>query len=487
MDSFCAVFIGMVGKRGGIVMGDTPEEKLNKLYDGIKYVLKVVLLVSILFLKGYEPFHAVGIKTEKYCQIDISGETCTATILTRENPRAVALIGHGVSANRGVMNATARAFAHNGFNAVAFDFTGHGSSRDRFDWSSNPARILGMCEWARKTYPGLPLVYVGHSMGAFAGAEAFNEQPVVDAFVSMGALPGKIPECKTLIAAGKYEELFSPEEAREKAGERTEVLITPFSNHALETWDAALLQGIVEWGKTTLGLKGGAVYSWKNTLFPFAAMLLLFLFLFQGVFFPKAPDATSKMPQFLPSGRSWSLNPYRVFGVLLRARGTVRPPAQIPRFRGVIIMAGFSVIVGVLVTMFLVGGRNALFTVDLLSPPRLLTWAVLFGLFLPFVALDVWVLERLPLVSGAKRVAVAVLTRCVPMALLAALLWLAVPGMAFGGMMLGILTFVVFMLTMVYAGILQQTNDWRAGALTVAGLFSWVIAYWFPLAWPWVS
>ena len=119
-------------------------------------------------------------------------------------------------------------------------------------------------------------------------------------------------------------------------------------------------------------------------------------------------------------------------------------------------------------------------------PGRLLTWLILTPLFTVFAFLDLWVLEQVPLKNARTRFAVSALTRALPLLVLTILLRLTLPGLNFLGMMLGIFAFILVMLALVHALATRAASDWCAGAMASAVLFSWVIAFWFPLYWPWV-
>lgn len=409
------------------------------------------------------------------------GKPCAGTLYQQANPRAVMLVGHGVSSNQGVMATIAKAFAANGYAVVALDFWGHGRSRERFEWTANPAQIHAWCAWARKEYGGLPLGYLGHSMGGFAGAEAFAEYSHgVSAFVSLGALPRLQPGPKTLIAAGRFEELFSPEEARRRAGDGMDVLISPFSNHALETWDPVLVRDIVQWVDGALGLNRATRFPWLR----FLASLLAVPLGCAAAFVLAGQAAASLRVARVPAepraaARKWSLNPYRVAGRILGARGPAVPPRAGGFFRAALQAALFG---GVFVLLLFPVLDAHIFTCGPAHPARLLMWAGL----TPFLALplllDAWVLERLPLGGAVRRFAVAALTRAVPLLVFCGTIWFFAPRMAFGAMILAIFAYVLVMLSLVHAVAVRSTGDYRAGAFAQALLFAWVFAFWFPLA-----
>jgi pimeloyl-ACP methyl ester carboxylesterase len=408
----------------------------------------------------------------------------TGTLWEAGTPNAVMLIGHGVTSNRGIMALLAKSFALNGYAALALDFWGHGESRERFDWNANPEQLQAWVTWARKTYPNLPVAYLGHSMGGFAGADAFNENPSVDAFVSLGALPGSVPACKTAVAAGIFEELFTIEDAKEHMTDKADVISSPFSNHASETADPLLISRIIDWVNGALGVGKPVVFPWMIWAMSLLAVILGcagVLLLASAFTAAVSKDAIETSPA--ASARTWSVNPYRVAAVLLGARGVSSPPRSGGFFGALLRGIFFGVACAVLLTILL---NVHIFTVSITHPGRLLTWLILTPLFTMFAFLDLWVLERVPLKNAGTRFAAAALTRATPLLVLTVLLRLTVPGLNFLGMMLGIFAFILVMLALVHALATRAASDWRAGAMASATLFAWVIAFWFPLYWPWV-
>lgn len=412
------------------------------------------------------------------------GHMSTGTLWEAGTPHAVMLIGHGVTSNRGIMALLAKSFALNGYAALAFDFWGHGESRERFDWNANPEQLQAWVAWARKTYPNLPVAYLGHSMGGFAGAEAFKENPSVDAFVSLGALPRSVPNCKTAVAAGNFEELFTIEEAKDQVAGKADVISSPYSNHASETSDPVLIIRIVDWVNGALGVGKPVVFLWVMFALSLLAIILGCagtLLMASAVTAAISKDAFETSPA--ASARTWSMNPYRVAAVLLRARGVSSPP----RSGGLISALLRGILFGTTCALLLALLLNVhIFTVSITHPGRLLTWLILTPLFTIFAFLDLWVLERVPLKNAGTRFAVAALTRATPLLVLTLLLRLTLPGLNFLGMMLGIFAFILVMIALVHALATRAASDWRAGAMASAVLFAWVIAFWFPLYWPWV-
>lgn len=407
------------------------------------------------------------------------GRPCGGTLWLPRDPVAVVVIGHGVTENRSCMASLAKIFAANGYAVAAVDFWGHGRSRVPFDWGANPAQIHAWCAWARERFSGLPLGYVGHSMGGFAGTEAFAEDAHgVGAFIALGALPGRIPKPKTLIAAGRFEELFSPEEALRKAGKDADVLISPRSNHALEPWDFTLARGMVEWMTAALAVERPPSFS---AVRHFAALLAAPLGVLAAFLLAAAAAgafraaATETRPPFNMGAR---LSPYGPAARLFRCgnpSGLVRVTPPLPA----LLRAAAFCVVFVLV-LSLVFDRH-FFTSLPFHPGRTVKWLGLGAVFSALALLDLWLLNRATPNRGVRLFLVAALTRMFPWVLGSLVLYLLVPGAAFGGMMLFILAFILGMVSLAQAAAVRVTGDSRAGALAAGMLAAYVFAYWFPV------
>ncbi len=442
----------------------------------------VLYLAALFFMHDSVPSL---VQRETVCIEGPGGKPCLGTVWRPESPKAVILIGHGVSANQSVMTTSAKAFANNGYIAVTFDFWGHGRSRERFDWTSNPGQIHAWVAWAREQFKGFPLAYMGHSMGGFSGAEAFVQDPDgVDAFVAMGALPRQFPTCKTLVALGRFEELFSIKEARQQAQSKAEVAASPFSDHALETWDPLLIHRIISWVNNALGFNQPGVFPWGRWMLSMLAVVLgcvTALFLAETItsWLRSAAAPRPSSPPPAPT-RRWSINVYRLAGRLFGIKGNGVPPRSgtflLACLQGILFSLSFALLLS-----WVLDGH--MFTSNLNHPARCVMWLLLALFMTPFFLLDASALERLPLSGAWTRFAVAALTWCVPLLILGAVLRMLSPGLAFGGMMLGIVAFLCVILAAIHALATRATGDYRAGAIANGILFAWVIAFWFPLVW----
>ncbi len=412
------------------------------------------------------------------------GKPCLGTVWRPESPKAVILIGHGVSSNQSVMATSAKAFAKNGYIAVTFDFWGHGRSRENFDVASNPGQIHAWVTWAREQFKGFPLAYMGHSMGGFSGAMAFVKDPMVDAFVALGALPEQFPPCKTLIALGRFEELFSVTEARQQAQGKVDVVTSPFSDHALETWDPVLIQRMISWVNTALAFQPHSIFPWSRWMH---SMLAVVLGCITSLFLAETITSFLRPASFLPPSstppamaRRWSINVYRLTGRLFGIKGNGVPPRSGSFVLVCLQGISFSLVFALLFSWVLDGH---MFTCNLNHPARCGMWLLLALFMAPFFLLDAWILERLPLPGAWTRFAVAALTWAIPLLVLGMALRPMGRAPAFGGMILEIIAVICIILAAVHTLATRATGDYRAGAIANGILFAWVIAFWFPLVW----
>ncbi|MBP8132600.1 MAG: alpha/beta fold hydrolase [Candidatus Hydrogenedentes bacterium] len=445
---------------------------------------RVLLAAGLLYSLAWvvvNVYLVAGLQCEAVTVQGPGGRPCLGTVWTMTEPKAVLLLGHGVTANRGVLALAANAFARNGYAAVAIDFWGHGRSRERFDWMSNHEQVNAWCDWARSRFPGLPLAYLGHSMGGEAGDRAFRDAPKVDAFVSMGMLPQSLPACKTLLAFGRFEELFSEAQARKRADGKADILVSPYSDHTGEAADPVLIRGITEWLNGALGIDAGAAFPWLRwglLLLAAAAGSLSALAVSQRVVvllrFPGKPAPSTPLE---PPGR---LNLFRPAAWLLRCSGEASPPRSGRLLTAVTRGVVFSL---VLVTLLSWLFTVSVYTCSLLHPERCAAWLVLSTVMAGLFSVTVRALERLPLKTALQRFAVGALTRAVPLLVLCLVLQLMGPGIAFLGMMFGILAFVFVFVAAVHALATRAAGDYRSGAVACGITLAWLTAFWFPLVW----
>lgn len=446
-----------------------------------RYALLAAAGVYLLALLGMNGIVSGGVRRQAVRIDGPNGKPCLGTEWRTDEAKAVIVLGHGVTANQGVMATAAKVFARDGYVAVTIDFWGHGRSRERFDWVSNPSQVNAWCDWARNRYPGLPLAYLGHSMGGDAGALAFGDKTTVDAFVSMGMLPRAIPACKTLIAMGRFEELFSIEQARRHAQEKAEVLVSPFSDHALESADPVLLRGILAWVNGALGLGGRNTFSSAGLGLPFLAAGLGCV----AALVLAAQATALRRPARSAPGVAISIcckriSPFRIAAWALGCKGPGMPPrsgAFLPAVcRGIL----FGAVLVVLLSWILTTHK---FTCNLNHPERFAMWMILVPAMSFLYWFSAFALERVASYTTFERFAVGALTRAVPLLLIGLVFRMLGPGIAFAGMMFGILAAVLVFVSLIYAVATRAAGDYRSGAVASGIVLAWIGAFWFPLCW----
>ena len=317
-------------------------------------------------------------------------------------------------------------------------------------------------------------------MGGYSASECLRKPEDIDAFVLLGALPHDLPACKTLVAAGRFEELFSQEEADRAALGRAELATSPFSNHALEPWDPVLLCRVIAWLDRSLGLEPRPGFPWNRGL-----LTLIGTFFGGAAALAIAEQAArlTRRPVRPPSpalaSRRWSLNPYRLTGRILGITGMGTPPRAGTFLTSIVSGIVFSLSFIVLLS-WLIDGQ--VFTCSLTHAGRCYTWILLIPFMTAMTLGSAWALERVALAGPRSRFWVAALTRCVPLLILSVAFrpW---PGWAFGGMILGILALVLAVLALIYTKATRATEDFRAGAIASGITLAWVAAFWFPLVW----
>ncbi|HNR33896.1 MAG TPA: alpha/beta fold hydrolase [Candidatus Hydrogenedentes bacterium] len=434
------------------------------------YALALIAM-KIIFVAGIE---------RRSVRIDgPGGKPCLGTAWIPPSPKAAIVIGHGVTANRGYMAVAANAFARNGYAVAAIDFWGHGRSRERFDWPSNGDQVKTWCRWVRTHFEGLPLAYLGHSMGGAAGDAAFRDETPVEAFVSMGMLPRNAPACRTLIAMGQFEELFSVSRAREVAKDKADVLASPFSDHMLEPFDPLLIKGIMDWTGAALGLDTPGSFPWFHGALLLMAVLAgcsaAMRLAEQAASFPTPPQ---QAPGTLPMpGR---FNAFRIAAWAAGCKGIAAPPRSGSLYHAILRGVVFGLALVLLLSWLL---TDNVYTCSLNHPERLLMWIAVTPIFAGVFFLTTSALERNPLRTAFQRFAVGALTRAVPLFAGCAVLALMGHGIAFAGMMLGILALVLIFISAVHALATRGAGDYRSGIVASGIVLAWITAFWFPLTW----
>jgi pimeloyl-ACP methyl ester carboxylesterase len=156
-------------------------------------------------------------------------------------PHPVALLAHGVTASKETLFRFGEALAAGGFVCYAFDFPGHGESPEPF----RPRLIMRAPGRVAKAL-GTVDVFLGHSMGAWVGGAAVEEGSLKPRlFVAVGAVPKFGPGGPPLLLlAGAIEEAVPPGWLKARTDAR--LVISPWSDHALEPYDPILVDAAVQ-------------------------------------------------------------------------------------------------------------------------------------------------------------------------------------------------------------------------------------------------
>jgi hypothetical protein len=187
-----------------------------------------------------------GVAVEK---LILAGDTPAIHLCSRApGSHPVVLLAHGVTASKETLFRPGEALAAAGFDCYTVDLAGHGESRLRFSRSE----LLQQLNSITKVI-GTVDVFIGHSMGAGVGAAGVQMgifHPKL--FVAIGAnvdLGERAPPL--LLLAGKFDELVNL--AGLKARSDARLVISPWSDHALEVWDPVLVNAAVAAACATVG------------------------------------------------------------------------------------------------------------------------------------------------------------------------------------------------------------------------------------------
>ena len=202
----------------------------------------IILAVGIAFSHVIEP----GIRVEK---MTLVGNTPAIRVYPMTpGPHPIALLAHGVTASKETLFRFAEALAVAGFDCYTIDLPGHGESRQAFSIH----RVLAKPAEVAKAL-GPVDVFLGHSMGAGAGAWSVREagfSPKL--FIAAGANPNLGDHGPPLcLLAGRFDEFVPP--ARLMARTNAQVVISPGCDHLFETYDSYLVNAGVQAACATIG------------------------------------------------------------------------------------------------------------------------------------------------------------------------------------------------------------------------------------------
>jgi pimeloyl-ACP methyl ester carboxylesterase len=196
----------------------------------------VALLAGVALSRCIEP----GVRVQS---VILAGDTPALQFLpTREGTHPVALLAHGITASKETLFRYGEALAAAGFICFSIDLPGHGESPKRFTTSFTET-VRTVEEVAHGL--GHVDVFIGHSMGAGAGAAAISDAGLNPSlFIAIGALPAPFEHGPPLLLlAGRWDELL-PMDAL-KARTDAHLIISACSDHALEPFDPLLVNAAV--------------------------------------------------------------------------------------------------------------------------------------------------------------------------------------------------------------------------------------------------
>lgn len=174
--------------------------------------------------------------------VTIAGDTPALQFLPADSgPHPVALLAHGITASKETLFRFGEALAAAGFECYAVDLPGHGESARPFSLNENAPTL----DWVVRSLGSVD-VFLGHSMGAYAGAGSVrdgNLNPRL--FIAVGASPNLGAHGPPLLLlAGRFDEAFPP--AQLKARTDARLVISPWCDHAFEPYDSHLVNSAVE-------------------------------------------------------------------------------------------------------------------------------------------------------------------------------------------------------------------------------------------------
>lgn len=203
----------------------------------------ILLAAGIMLSRRVEP--AIDIDS-----VTLAGATPAIRFLPRTTgPHPTALLAHGLSASKESLFRYCEALAAAGFACYAMDLPGHGESPKPFSYDESVRtidtviRALGSVD-----------VFLGHSMGAYAGAGSIRDGRLnPKLFIAVGALPdfgSRRPFL--LLLAGRFDESLSERfdkplsDMVRQRYEGARLVTSPWSDHFFELYDPALVHVAVE-------------------------------------------------------------------------------------------------------------------------------------------------------------------------------------------------------------------------------------------------
>jgi pimeloyl-ACP methyl ester carboxylesterase len=198
----------------------------------------VALILGAILSRTIEP----GVRVQ---EVTLAQETPALKFIPAgAGPHPVTLLAHGYAASKETLFCYGEALAAAGFNCFALDLPGHGASPQQGVCLTEAVRTVA--EVARAV--GQVDVFVGQSMGAYAGSGAVHEGDLKPKlFIAVGALPDMGERGQhsppLLLLAGQFDEVYPPARLRERTDAR--LVLSPWSEHVFEAWDPVLVNAAV--------------------------------------------------------------------------------------------------------------------------------------------------------------------------------------------------------------------------------------------------
>ena len=194
----------------------------------------VALILGTILSRMVEP----GVRVQK---VTLAEETPALKFIPAgPGPHPVALLAHGSPASKETLFRYGEALAAAGFICYSVDQPGHGESSRTYTLMEAAHTLEAV---AREVGP--VDVFAGHSLGGFTGGEAMREGGMkLKLFIAIGSMPVLGDHAPPLLLlAGRFDEgplalLKTRTDAR--------LVISPWSDHLLESFDAVLVNAAVE-------------------------------------------------------------------------------------------------------------------------------------------------------------------------------------------------------------------------------------------------
>ncbi len=201
----------------------------------------IAVIAAVCFVTGVVLSHRIelGVNVQK---VTFAEDTPALKFLPAgPGPHPVALLVTGYGASKEKLFRYGEALAAAGFVCFDVDPPGHGASSRTFTFMGAVRTLEAV---AREVGP--VDVFLGYSLGGFLGGEAVREGGMKPGlFIAVGSCPILGDHAPPLLLlAGRFDGDFSP--ALLKTRTDAHLVISPWSDHGLESWDPVLVNAAVE-------------------------------------------------------------------------------------------------------------------------------------------------------------------------------------------------------------------------------------------------